>query len=161
MRRRFCAAFFLVGSSLAVGACEKPTRYTTTVQVLDVHRHGQDPKAAPGMTDLELKFIDCPGDARKIVRSDKAFGPCGAKFQKGDKIPAEVVLTYSSERSQYRNEIVRLGDCPLKLDPKEDANYEMIQDCRDLVASGAVVGVHCDRTRNKELVAKCPWFRRR
>jgi hypothetical protein len=140
--------------------CRKPAKYTTTVEVIQVQRFGQDPKAAPGMMDLELKFVDCPGDARKIMRGDKTFGPCGAKFKKGDKIAAEIVTTYSYEKSQYRNEIVRLDDCPVKLDPKEDANYEIVQDCKDLIASGAVVGVHCDRTRNPGLVAKCPWLRR-
>jgi hypothetical protein len=113
------------------------------------------------MMDLELKFVDCPGDARKVIRASKTFGPCGAKFKNGDKISAELVQTYSSDRGQYRAEITKLDDCPIEVDPKEDANYEMVQDCKDLMASGAVVGVHCDRTRNKELVAKCPWLRRR
>jgi hypothetical protein len=159
MRRRI--AFSLVLAATAALACEKSARYTTTVEILQIQRFGQDPKTNPGMTDLELKFVDCPGDARKIIRTDKAFGACGAKFKKGDKVSADVVLNYSSERSQYRNEIVRLDDCQVKLDPKEEANYEIYQDCRDLVASGAVVGVHCDRQRGKELLAKCPWMRRR
>jgi len=150
----------LAAGCFAGAGCDKPVHYTTTVEVLQVQRMGQD-KSAPGMTDLDLKFVECPGEARKVIRGDKTFGQCGVKFKKGDKIQAEVVLAYSSDRGQYRSEIVRLDDCPIKLDPKEDANYEVVQDCKDLVASGAVVGVHCDRTRNKELVAKCPWFRRR
>jgi hypothetical protein len=151
----------MVATAIAVVSCgEKPQHYTTTVEVMQVQRMGQD-KSAPGMTDLDLKFLECPGEARKIIRGDKTFGPCGAKFKKGDKITAEVVLNYSSERGQYRDEIVKLDDCPVKLDPKEEANYEIVQDCKDLTVSGAVVGVHCDRTRNKELVAKCPWLRRR
>jgi hypothetical protein len=145
---------------LALGCGEKASHYTTTVEVIQVQRMGQDPKA-PGMTDLELKFVDCPGDARKMIRGDKAFGVCGAKFKKGDKISAEVVLSYSTDRGGYRNELVRLEDCPVKLDPKEDANYEVVQECKDLMASGAVVGVHCDRTRSAELIAKCPWFKRK
>ena len=145
---------------VALAGCEKPVSYTTTVEVLQVQRFGQD-KSQPGMMDLDLKFVECPGEARKIIRGDKAFGQCGAKFKKGDKIKAEVVLSYSSDRGNYRSEIVRLDDCQVKLDPKEQANYEIVQDCKDLMASGAVVGVHCDRTRNAELVAKCPWFKRR
>jgi hypothetical protein len=149
--------------SSAIAACgEKPVKYTTTVEIIQAQRlGGQDPKAPPGMMDIELKYADCPGDARRVMRGDKTFSQCGAKFKKGDKVPAELVLTYSTERSQYRSELVRLDDCEVKLDPKEEANYETVQDCRDLVSSGAVVGVHCDRTRNKELVAKCPWLRRR
>ena len=113
------------------------------------------------MMDLELKYSDCPGDARRVMRGDKTFSQCGAKFKKGDKIAADLVLSYSSEKGQYRSELVRLDDCEVKLDPKEEANYESVQDCKDLVSSGAVVGVHCDRTRNPELVAKCPWLKRR
>ena len=28
-------------------------------------------------------------------------------------------------------------------------------------ATGAVVGIHCDRTRSKELIDKCPWLKRK
>jgi hypothetical protein len=132
------------------------------VEIVGLQRlGGQDPKAPPGMMDLELRYSDCPGDARRVMRGDKTFSQCGAKFKKGDKIAADLVLSYSSERGQYRSEIVRLDDCEVKLDPKEEANYETVQECKELVSSGAVVGVHCDRTRNKELVAKCPWLKRR
>jgi hypothetical protein len=145
---------------VTVAGCNKPQRYTTNVEVLQLHRMGQDPKA-PGMIDLELKYVECPGDARKVLRGNKAFSQCGAKFKNGDKIAAELVQTYSSDRGTYRAEIVKLDDCPVEVDPKEEANYESYQDCKDVMASGAVVGVHCDRTRSKELVAKCPWLRRR
>ena len=152
----------LAVSLSSAGCGEKPAKYTTTVEIVGVQRlGGQDPKAQPGMMDLELKYSECPGDARRVIRGDKTFSQCGAKFKKGDKVPADVMLTYSSERGQYRSELVRLDDCEVKLDPKEEANYETVQDCKDLVSSGAVVGVHCDRTRNAELVAKCPWLKRR
>lgn len=139
--------------------CRKPKQYSTTMEILQIRRFGQDPKG--GTTELELKFTDCPADARKVVRGDKTFGACAASFQRGDKLPAEIVLNYSSERGSYRNELVRLGDCPVKLDPKDDANYEIVQECRDLVATGAVVGVHCDRQRSPALLEKCPWLRRK
>ncbi|MET0595918.1 MAG: hypothetical protein ABW133_24675 [Polyangiaceae bacterium] len=153
----------LLASLFSAGCGEKPQKFTTTVEIVGVQRLGgnQDPKAPPPMMDIELKYSDCPGDARRVMRGDKTFSQCGAKFKKGDKVPAEIVLSYSSERTQYRSELVRLDDCEVKLDPKEDANYETVQDCKDLMASGAVVGVHCDRTRNAALVAKCPWLKRR
>jgi hypothetical protein len=158
MKRRGYGTWMLKGVLALVSGCGKPVTYSTTVEVLQVQRFGQ---TGAGITDLELKFIDCPGDARKIIRGDKTFGQCGGKFKKGDKVRAELVVNYSADRGQYRSEVVRLDDCPVKLDPKEEANYEIVQDCTDLVVSGATVGVHCDRTRNKGLVAKCPWFRRR
>jgi hypothetical protein len=146
-----------------LGACNKPKHYTTTVEVLQVRRFGQvDPKTGGGQTtDLELRYADCPGDARRIMRGDKAFGACASQLKVGDRLEAEVVLAYSSERGMYRNELVRLGSCAVKLDPKEEANYEMVQECRDVVASGAVVGVHCDRQRSDAMLAKCPFLRRK
>lgn len=148
-----------VGLLLTAPACKKPQRYTTTVEVLKVRRFGQDPKAS--ITELELKFAECPGEALKVVRADKSFAECGAKIKRGDTIPAEVVLSYSSERSAYRNEIVRLAECDMKVDPKDEANYELVQQCKSLVATGVEVGVHCERSRSPELIAKCPWLRRR
>jgi hypothetical protein len=158
---RLChVGMFIGATALAAAGCDKPVHYTSTVEILQVQRFGQAEKG-PGLMDLDLKFVECPGEARKIIRGDKNFTQCGQKFKKGDKVSAEVVLSYSSDRGQYRSEIVKLDDCPIKLDPKEQANYEVVQDCKDLMASGVVVGVHCDRTRNAELVAKCPWFKRR
>src|SRR5438046_2727804 len=61
-----------------LGGCNKPERYTTKVEVLQVQRFGQDPKAAPVMMDLELKFIECPGDARKVMRGIRRAPPSAA-----------------------------------------------------------------------------------
>lgn len=148
-----------VAALVALPACNKPKQYQTTVEVLKVRRFGQDPKAS--VTELELKFAECPGEAHKVLRADKSFAECGARIQRGDKLPVDVVLSYSSERGNYRNEIVKIGDCPLKIDPKDEANYELVQRCTSLVATGVEVGVHCDRTRGPELLARCPWLRRR
>jgi hypothetical protein len=139
--------------------CKKPQHYQTTVEVVQLRRVGRDPKAP--MTDLELRYVDCPADARKMIRGDKTFGACATQLKQGDRVPAEVVLSYSSERGTYRNEIVRLGNCPIKVDPGDEANYELVQECRDLTASGATVGVRCERSRSPNLLAKCPWLRRR
>jgi hypothetical protein len=96
------------------------------------------------------------------MRGDKAFGECATKLKVGDRLSAELVLSYSSQRGTYRNDLVRLGDCPVKLDPKDEANYEIYQDCQELKASGSTVGVHCNRRREEgPLLAKCPWLRRR
>jgi hypothetical protein len=95
-----------------------------------------------------------------LIRADKAFAECAGPLKAHDKLPATVTLAWNAERGAYRSEIVKLGACAVKVDPKEEANYEMVQVCTDLQATGATVGVHCDRTRPKDLVAKCPWLRR-
>lgn len=153
----------LLTSTLALGlfiACSsKPTVFDTNVEVIQVQRFGQDPKA-PGLLDLELKFADCPGDARRVVRADKGFSQCIGAVKAGDKLPAQVTHAWNADRGSYRSDFVKIGACPIKVDPKEDANYEMVQVCTDLQATGVTVGVHCDRSRPKELTQKCPWLRR-
>lgn len=147
----------------ALVGCKKPSRqYKTTVEIVQSRVVGgkTDPKAGPNAMDLELKYIDCPGDARRVMRGDKAFAMCGNKFKQGDKVEAEIQTSFNAAKGSYRSEVVRLGDCPVKLDLEDEANYEIVQVCTDLKASGNVVGVHCDRKRSGEIVAKCPWFAR-
>jgi len=156
MRRAHLAPLLLLGL-LAMGACNKPKSYSTMMEVLQARRFGQ----GTGMVDLELKYVDCPGDARRVMRGDKAFGACAPSIKAGDKLRAELVLKYSSEKGTYRADLVRLGDCPVSLDAKDEANYELYQDCQELKRSGSVVGIHCTRQRSPELLAKCPWLRRK
>ena len=140
-------------------ACkEKPKHFSTTVEVMQVRTFGA--AAGPKLTDLELKYTTCPADARQVMRVGKEFSECGTKLKVGDKLKAEVVLSWNAERGFYRNELVHLGECAVKLDPKDEANYQMVEACAESKASGVVVGVRCDRGRSEALLAACPWLRR-
>lgn len=152
------ASLALVASPLLLG-CGRQRTYRTTVELTRVHAFGRDPRA-PGMMDVELRYVDCPGDARKLIRGDKDFAACGLGLKVGSKVPVDVVSTYVPDRNVYRSDVVRIGDCAIKTDPKDEANFERIEVCSDLKMTGAVVGVHCDRKRSEALVAKCPWLRR-
>jgi hypothetical protein len=121
----------------------------------------KDDQGATTKLSLELRYADCPGDARRVLQADKNFAACAGNLKSGDKLKADLVSTWQSDRGSYRTEITKLGDCAMKQDAKDDANYEMVQTCTDVVRTGAVVGVRCDRTRSAELVAKCPWLRRK
>ena len=154
------AALLALGVALATLACkDAPKQFTTTVQVMQVRTFG-GATTGQKLTDLDLKFVDCPGDARQILRAPKEFSDCGTKLKTGDKLEAAVVLAYNPERGVYRNTITRLGSCALKLDPKDEANYQMVENCSEVKATGVTVGVRCERGRTPELVAKCPWLRR-
>jgi hypothetical protein len=150
-------ALLFAGSVLA---CEGPKKFTTTLEVVQIEPF-KEADGGVAKVALELRYADCPGDNRRIIRADKSYASCGAAVKAGDKLKAELVSTWQSDRGAYRSEIVRLGDCPMKQDPKDDANYEMVQTCTDVITTGAVVGVRCDRTRSPALVAKCPWLRRK
>lgn len=143
---------------LLIAGCQKPQRYTTTVEIGRVQRFGQDPKSA--VMDIELRYVDCPGDGRRLIRTERSFSACGGALKKGDRVKAELVSKWVPDRGQYRSDVLTLAGCPVHLDPKEEANYESYQHCTDLTVTGAVVGVQCDRVRSKELVAACPWLRR-
>jgi hypothetical protein len=160
--RASCRTFgcLLALATPLLAACESQKHFTTTMEVLQVESFKNE-SGAPQKLAIELRYAECPGDARRVIQADKAFAACNPNVKSGDKLKAELVSTWQSERGSYRSDVVRLGDCPMKQDPKDEAAYEMVQTCTDITATGTVVGVRCDRTRSKELVAKCPWLRRK
>ncbi len=153
-------AFIAVLGSIAVAglllACDKPKHYTTNLDLIHVQTFGDG-----GMVELEARYSECPGDARRVMRIEKQYAECLHGIAKGQQHKAELVTAYSNDRSAYRTDVVKIDDCPITLDPKEEANFETFQLCTDLKASGAAVGVHCDRRRTEEVVAKCPFLKRR
>lgn len=155
--RQVGAALLALAAVGLIGACKaKPQTFTTTVEVMQVRAFGTTTK----LMDLEVKFTECPADARHIMRLGKEFTACDQPLKEGDKLQADVTLFYNPERGFYRNEIVKLGKCDVKLDRKDEANYQTVESCSDVKASGVVVGVRCERGRSPELLAKCPWLRR-
>jgi hypothetical protein len=154
----------LCGLALLVsvlGCHAKAQRYDTQVEILAARKMGtQQGKLPANLIEFELRFVACPGEVRRVVRGDKALAACANELEQGEKVPASIDFSYDRERENYRGDLVKLGPCEVKLDPKEDANYETVQVCRDLKSSGVVVGVHCDKKREGELVEKCPWLRR-
>ncbi len=154
MGRNFLLAFVVV----FLAGCESEKTYSTSVEILQVEAFGESP---PTQLGLEFRYADCPGDARRVIRADKAFAQCAPNIKAGDKLKAEIATSYNSERGTWRSDVTKLGDCAVKLDPKEEANFEMVQTCSEIKTTGVVVGVRCDRTRNQELIAKCPWLKRR
>lgn len=139
--------------------CERPKTYETNVELVAVQRFGDG--KAPGLMDLELRFGECGGDVRRVIRLDKAFSQCAPRLKVGDKMPVTMTMSWNSEKGSYRSDVVKIGTCPVKADPQEAANYELVQVCTDLQSTGAVVGVRCDRSRPKELIDKCPFLRRK
>jgi hypothetical protein len=140
------------------GCKPKPQRFTTTVEVLQVRSFGGG--TGPKNTDLEVKYSECPADARQNMRLGKEFATCGEKLKAGDKLKADVVLSWNGERGVFRNEVVKLAACDVKLDPKDEANYQSVEACSEVKATGMTVGVRCNRGRSPELLEKCPWLRR-
>src|SRR5262245_7641295 len=129
-------------------ACESPKRFTTTMEVIQVETFKND-TGVPEKLSLELRYAECPGEAIRVIQADKAFAACNPGLKSGDKVKVEFVSTWQSDRGSYRSDVVRMGDCPMKQDTKDEASYEIVQTCTDVIATGTVIGVHCDRTRSK------------
>jgi hypothetical protein len=159
LRRPAVAA---VVALLALAGCgDKPRAYDTNVEVLRIRPINRDPSTNEIRTvDVEVSFFDCPGEQRKTIRGDKAFAACILKQKVGDKLPVKLWYGRVSD-DRYGNKIVKLGPCDRTPDPKDEASFEVVQDCEPVVVNGVDVGVHCDRRRSKALLAKCPWFKDR
>lgn len=143
-----------------LGGCKKASRHSANVEIVQVQRFGRDLASGPSLMDVEMRYTDRPGDARTLVRADRAFSTCAKDIKAGDKVKVEVVSAYSDSRGQYRAEIKKIGDCAVQIDAKDEANYETVQTCVEKKATGSTVGVHCERKRTPALIEKCPWLRR-
>jgi hypothetical protein len=150
----------VVVASFLLTGCERSQTFTTTVELVDIEHFGEPPATAH-QVNFELRYADCPGDNRRILRGDKDLAACTKDLKEGARVPLEIVSKYSSEKGGYRAEVTKIAGCAVKWDRKEEANYEMTSVCTDIEATGAVVGVHCDRSRPKALVEKCPFLRRK
>ncbi|MEI9940948.1 MAG: hypothetical protein WDO69_27335 [Pseudomonadota bacterium] len=161
MTTRWRKLFGLLVVPVISGCHANAQRYDTRVEIVSARTiGGQHGNGAPSVIEFEMRFVDCPGEVKRMIRGDQALAACASGLKVGEQVPAAIDFSYDRERENYRGELVKLGSCDVKLDPKEDANYETVQVCHDLKASGVVVGVHCDKKREGELVEKCPWLRR-
>ena len=145
---------------LTSAACNGRKQYTTEVDLLRVTPIRRDDTGRVLTTDVEMSFAKCPGDQRKTIRGDAAFSACVSKMKVGDKVP--VTLDHGSEQDGIAHfRVLRVGDCERKIDPNDEASFEIVQVCTKLEVNSVVVGFHCERKPSAELLAACPWFRTR
>lgn len=145
--------------ALLAGCKGKPQAYRTTVELTRVHAFGRDPRE-PAMMDVEFRYVECPGEVRRLVRGDRDFARCGLGLQVGQRVPVDVTRRYDDEKGVFRSEVTAIGPCSIVVDARDEANFEVVENCTELKATGAVVGVHCGRRRDKTLTDRCPWLLR-
>jgi hypothetical protein len=149
---------------LLVAACgSEPTTYRANVEVVHVRPIRRDPATGAVLTvDVEISWFECPGEQRSTFRGDRDFAACIAAtsppVEPGMKVPVAVEHA-RGPGDDFRTQIHELAGCARHPDPQDEASYEVVQDCEDIVVNGVVVGVHCDRTRSADLLEACPWFR--
>jgi hypothetical protein len=161
MRRVIPKAITLValgalGVALLGGCSRESRRYDTTVQIV---RTETVKNRGGTVIDVDLEYTDCPGDQREIFQADAAFALCINRYKFGEKVQASVLFTQMRD-GHFDSEIEQVGECRRSRDSQDERSYEIVHQCHDLKVNGVVIGFRCDRKPTRELLAKCPWFRR-
>lgn len=159
-------AFLLVGP-LALGAtwagsgCNNQERkFESVCQVVSRHVVDTDADGGAELVDIELEWDPCPGDQFQVIRGDKAFAACTAKYEPGTYVPVRVTQWWD-ERGFYRWDIHQVGDCTRKIEPEAEGSYEKSQECTEVVQYGHTTGFDCLRRPEHKLVSICPWMARK
>jgi len=153
-----CFLFGLVAVT-ALG-CQRPKKFEADVQVNRWSVVRKDDSGKVMTSDLEVSFVECPGDQIDIIRGGAEFSACVAsKIKVGDKV--HVKLDYHwNEDGFWDYDITDVQGCVRARDPNDEASYKMVRECRDWEVNGARVGFQCSYTNKTELNKKCPWFKR-
>jgi hypothetical protein len=145
---------------LIVAGCHRPRTYETEATVERVSAVRKDESGRTVTVDFELSYSGCPGKQIEVVRSDATFAICVSKYSVGAKVPVKVEHFWS-EAGHYTWAVRRVGDCARVVDPSDEASYALVRECQDFNVNGARVGFECSFEPKKELLQRCPWFRRR
>jgi hypothetical protein len=155
--RRLSLALLVV---VLVAACgKKAQNYDTKVTLKGIEVISHDEQGNPRLVEVTVEYPDCPGDQLETLQGNAEFTQCMLKAKVGDVVPATVEWG-PTDYGHYDSEIIKLGECPRKRDPRDARSYEVVQVCSDIVINGVKAGFHCDRRPNRELLEKCPWFAR-
>jgi hypothetical protein len=160
MRLRAAVSPLAILLAATLSACAPPaSKHETQVELRRMATVQYDAKGAPLAVVVELEYPECPGEQEESFQEDAAFARCIGKYKQGDKLTATISWEPVGY-GHYDSEVEKLGDCSRTRDPAQSRSYEVVEECADVVVDGIKVGFHCDRKPTKELLDKCPWFRR-
>jgi len=141
-------------------SCNRPKTYTTEVEIVRISPVRRDDTGKPLTTDLEISYVQCPGEQIEVIRGGEDFSSCVAKSMKvKDRRPAVLVHGATAD-GNLDSKVHEVGGCKRPPDPNDEASYDLVRDCSDWKVNGVAVGFQCDYSTQKALVAKCPWFRK-
>ncbi|MCB1176349.1 MAG: hypothetical protein KDK36_02110 [Leptospiraceae bacterium] len=153
--------YFILLISFLLNCKKGPDEYDVKVKInrIEIVREGEDKK--PILIDVELNYPDCPGDQIEIIRAGKDFAECFLTKHKVNDIAKAKILWKWRDLGFYKWDVIGLSGCERVVDPEEEGSYDMIEECEDFLEYGAVVGFRCKRVATADLIAACPWFRRK
>jgi hypothetical protein len=143
-----------------VTSCNKEPRwFDTEVELtrLDIVR--RDDKGRPITEDVEFSYFGCPGKQLEVIRGGTEFAQCMDRYKVGDKVPIKIERHWLKE-GHWDWTVHMMGICTRPPDDEDEASFDTVQECEDLVVHGAKVGFRCNRLPQKQLLQKCPWFGR-
>ena len=150
----------LAATLLAAPGCRsKEATFDSRVRIDRVEIVGRDEQRNPVSVDVSLSWVECPGTQRQSIRSGRALAQCLPKLGKGEVVPVRVIWE-KEDHGGYDWHVVEIAGCAIPPVDDDDSSFESIQDCHPSIQHGAVLGFHCDRLPEGELLEKCPWFRR-
>jgi hypothetical protein len=157
VRTAVTAATLLLGTT---GCSKKDERFESVVQIVRKETvELTDDGKAPNVIDMEFEWDPCPGDQFQVIRGDKDFAACAAKYEIGDYVPV-VVRHMWDERGYFTWDVERVGDCARAIERGSAGSYEKSQECHDVTHHGHKVGFECSRKPFRDLVKRCPWTAR-
>jgi len=142
-----------------MGCRNKPVTYQSRVRVQRAIVVATDEQKNPISADVTFTWADCPGEQRQTVRSGKALAACIPKLRPGETVPVTVVWEVE-DHGGYDWHVIEIAGCQIPPVDDDDSSFESVQDCHPSTQHDAVLGFHCDRLPEGELLEKCPWFRR-
>ncbi len=145
---------------LALSCEAKPKYFDTKVTLKSVEVVARDAKNEPQIIEVQVEYPDCPGEQLETLQGNVDFTRCALKYKIGEEVAAQIEWG-PTDYGHYDSEIIKLGDCARKRDPRDARSYEVVQSCADVNVNGVKAGFHCDRKPTKELLGKCPWFARK
>ncbi|MBX3189800.1 MAG: hypothetical protein KF819_22435 [Labilithrix sp.] len=156
MRLRCVAAFVIAIGTIG---CHRPKHYETNVEITRVTAARKDDKGKVLTIDLEYAFSECPGSQLEVLRGDAEFAACIGKHKVGDKVPVSIDHEWADD-GHWQWVVRKVGDCRRVADPNDEASFAVVRECEDWNVNGNKVGFQCRYLPEKNLLEKCPWFKR-
>lgn len=150
----------LVSAAIVNGCHAKPQTFDSQARLRRIEVVHRDDANSPVSTDVDIEWITCPGIQWQTVRSGQAFSTCIQKHKVADTVPVKVLWEWD-DHGNYDWHVVEIGGCKAPPVDDDDSSFDSIGECVPSKQHDAVVGFHCDVEPEGELVAKCPWFRKR
>lgn len=144
----------------ALTGCARKTRwFDTTVEISRMDVVQRDAKGKSLTKDVEFTYSDCPGVQVEVIRGGAEFADCMDRYKIGEKVPVKIEYHWD-KAGQWDWDIHSMGVCKRPPEYGDEASFDTVQECEDIVSNGAKVGFHCNRLPQKHLLQKCPWFGR-